>query len=93
VPEDVDEDDPRISPLKATDLSGLPPAVVATAGYDPLRDDGEAYAHALEAAGVRVIHRRFEPLTHGFFGFGPFSAAAREAIAQICADLRELLGT
>jgi acetyl esterase len=91
VPSHVDEDDPRISPLKARDLSGLPPAVVATAGYDPLRDDGEAYAEALTAAGVRVIHRRFDSLTHGFFGFGPFSAAAREAIAQICVDLRDVL--
>jgi acetyl esterase len=84
--------DPLASPLHADDLAGLPPAVIATAEFDPLRDDGDAYAEALVAAGVRVIHRRFDGLVHGFFGLGPFSAMADAAIRQVCADLRELLG-
>jgi acetyl esterase len=84
--------DPRASPALADDLSGLPPAVVATAQYDPLRDYGDRYAELLEAAGVRVIHRRFDGLVHGFFGLGPFSAAAQAATEQVCDDLRSLLG-
>jgi len=91
LPEDVRREDPRVSPLLAADLSGLPPAALVTAELDPLRDDGEAYAEALAAAGVRVITRRFDGLVHGFFAMGAFSAAAREAVGQVCADLRELL--
>jgi acetyl esterase len=83
--------DPRVSPALASDLSGLPPAIVATAEYDPLRDDGDAYAEALSAAGVRVLHRRFDGLVHGFFALGPLSAAAQSAIEQVCDDLREIL--
>jgi acetyl esterase/lipase len=83
--------DPRASPLLAEDLSGLPPALVYTAQYDPLRDAGNAYAEALSAAGVKVVHRCFEGLIHGFFGLGPFSSAAQLAIDQICEDLRGLL--
>jgi acetyl esterase len=91
VPDPSIAEDPRLSPLRADDLSGLPPAVIATAGLDPLRDDGDAYADALAAAGVRVIHRRYPSLVHGFFGFGPFSRAATAAISELCADLRGLL--
>ncbi|HEY0630882.1 MAG TPA: alpha/beta hydrolase [Thermoleophilaceae bacterium] len=83
--------DPRASPLLADDLSGLPPALVYTAQYDPLRDAGDAYAEALAAAGVKVIHRCFEGLVHGFFGLGPLSQAAQAAIDQICDDLRGVL--
>ena len=83
--------DPRASPLLAEDLSGLPPALVYTAQYDPLRDAGDAYAEALEAAGVKVIHRRFEGLIHGFFALGPLSQAAAAAVECVCDDLRGLL--
>jgi acetyl esterase len=92
LPEPEVGSDPLASPLHAEDLSGLPPAVVATAEFDPLRDDGDAYAEALRNAGVKVVHRRFDGLVHGFFGFAPFSAMSRDAIEQVCADLRELLG-
>jgi acetyl esterase len=90
-----DEDagrDPLASPLHSDDLAGLPPTVIATAEFDPLRDDGDAYAAALEAAGVRVIHRRYPGLVHGFFAFGPFSETADAAVHELCADLRGLLG-
>lgn len=83
--------DPRVSPLLAKDLSGLPPAVVVTAELDPLRDDGEAYAEALAAAGVPVVRRRYDALVHGFFGMGQFSNTAESAIGQVCEDLREML--
>ena len=91
VPEGADRRDPRLSVLHAPDLSGLPPAIVATAQYDPLRDEGEAYADALEKAGVRVVRHRFDGLIHGFFGLGPLSPAAAEANALLCKDLRDLL--
>jgi len=59
--------DPRLSPMLNPDLSGLAPAVVATAAFDPLRDEGEAYAEALRAAGGTVVLRRAAGLVHGYF--------------------------
>jgi acetyl esterase/lipase len=59
-----DWSDPRFAPLHAADLSGLPPAIVVTAEFDPLRDDGEAYATALDAAGVPTQHVRARGHTH-----------------------------
>jgi acetyl esterase len=83
--------DPRVSPALAENLSGLPPALIYTAQYDPLRDDGDAYAEALSKAGVPVVHRRFDGLVHGFFALGPLSGAAQAAVDQVCDDLRDLL--
>ena len=82
--------DPRVSPLRAADLSGLPPAVVVTAGFDPLRDEGEAYAAALRDAGVPVQVRRFDSMIHGFFDMGQISPAAQDAVAQTCAMFAQL---
>ena len=67
--------DPLLSPLHAADLSGLPPAVVITIEYDPVRDEGERYAARLEAAGVRVRKARVDGMVHHFPGMATFQAA------------------
>jgi acetyl esterase len=73
--------DPRLSPLRGT-LTGLPPAVLVTAEFDPLRDEGEAYAEALDAAGVPVVLRRYDGMIHGFMDMGAFSPGAKAAVAD-----------
>jgi acetyl esterase/lipase len=80
--------DPRISPLLADDLSGLPPAMVLTGGFDPLRDEGNQYAEALAAAGVPVDHRQFGPLVHAFANFFPLGGASATGTAEMVAALR-----
>ena len=80
-------DDPRVSPLRAADLSGLPPAFVLTAQYDPLRDQGIAYADALREAGNVVEMTMYEGLFHGFFSMFDLidagKAAFDDAIAAV----------
>jgi len=84
----ADGEDWRASPLKAPDLSGLPPAHILTAGFDPLMDEGKAYADRLAAAGVPVNYRCYEGMIHGFFGMtGPIETA-RKAIAEAGLALR-----
>lgn len=85
-----DEKDPRLSPLLEDDFAGLAPALVYTAGFDPLCDEGEAYAKKLEAAGVPVGYRCVEHLCHSFTGFGAIPAAA-EAQAGIARDVERVL--
>jgi acetyl esterase/lipase len=80
--------DPRISPLLATDLTGLPPAMVLTGGFDPLRDEGNQYADALAAAGVPVDHRQFGSLVHAFANFFPLGGASATAMAETVSALR-----
>lgn len=78
--------DPRVSPIRFDRLGELPPAVVVTAGFDPLRDEGRAYAERLDAAGVSVVHRRFERLVHGFVT----TTGVIDAAARATADVAEL---
>lgn len=84
----IDAADPRVSPLRSGDFAGLPPAIVATAGFDPLRDEGESYAAALEAAGNIVDLRRFGSLIHGFGQFDALGGACASALAEIASALR-----
>jgi acetyl esterase/lipase len=71
--------DPRLSPLHAKSLEGLAPAIVATAEFDPLRDEGDRYAELLAEAGVQVQHQTFGGLIHGFYGLEALSPAIADA--------------
>ncbi|MBV8334187.1 MAG: alpha/beta hydrolase [Alphaproteobacteria bacterium] len=85
-----DDADWRASPLRAADLSGVPPAFVLTAGFDPLCDEGVAYARRLQEAGVAVNHRHFADQIHGFLSAGKIIRAAVPALDEIAAALREI---
>jgi acetyl esterase len=78
-----DLSDPRVSPLRAKQLTNLPPSLVVTAGFDPLRDEGEAYAAALRAAGNKVELRRMPSLIHGFLNMGGMSRLSRETTREL----------
>jgi acetyl esterase/lipase len=81
--------DPRLSPLRAPDLSGLAPAVVVTAGFDPLLDQGEAYARRLKEAGVPVIYRCYDGLAHAFTAFTGAVPCADVACREVAGLVRE----
>ena len=87
----VAEDDPRVSPLFAPDLAGLPPALVVVAGFDMLRDEAEAYAEALRSAGTLVRLHREPSLPHGFVNMTGFVPAAREAVIRVAREWRSLV--
>jgi acetyl esterase len=90
-PDGADPADPRRSPLLIEDLSGNAPAIVVTAGFDPLRDEGEAYAERLREAGVPVVLRRHESLFHGFLNSGGINRASRAAVLELAGSIRALL--
>ena len=84
----VEGADPRVSPLLADDLSGLPPALVVTAGFDPLRDEGREYADAMRRAGVPVDYREYGSLVHGFVNFFPLGGFSAAATAEVISAMR-----
>ncbi len=86
----VDRADPDLSPLKAPSLEGLPRAYVVTAGFDVLRDEGDAYADALAKAGVTVRHEREPTMPHGYVTMTRICVEAERTISQIAAELRGL---
>lgn len=87
----ADKQDPRLSILRAPDVEGTAPALILTAGFDPLRDEGEAYAARLREAGVPVVLRRFPGLIHGFFNLTGISRSSRDAVIEIAGAARAML--
>jgi acetyl esterase len=87
-----DRMDPDVSPLRSQDLAGSAPAFVLTAEYDVLRDEAEAYARRLEAAGVPVETTRYHGQIHGFFRMPAVMDRAREALDEVAQALRRAMG-
>jgi acetyl esterase len=90
LPEESDWDSPLASPLEQQDLSGLAPAIVVTAGFDPLRDEGRLYAERLADAGVSTRYRCYDDTVHGFFGMG-ILPGGMEMAAEVCVSMGELM--
>jgi acetyl esterase/lipase len=90
-PGNLDRMDPRVSPLRATRLAGLPPALIHTAEFDPLRDEGAAYAERLREAGVPVRYTCHPGMIHHFYGLTSVIPAARKAVEAICREMRSAL--
>lgn len=86
---DGDPDSPLASPILADDLTGLPPALIQVAEYDPLRDDGIRYSRALEHAGTAVRLTEYVGMPHGYFSFPTvIRGSVRQALAEVCAQQR-----
>ena len=88
VPDPADRANPEVSPLRAPDLSGLPAAVVVTAHYDPLRDEGRAYAQRLRDAGVTVTADHYHDMAHPFFAFVNVFERSNEAVERVAGRIR-----
>ena len=89
-PDQEQRNSPYAAPMRAADLSGLPPALVLTGEYDPLRDEGDAYARRLEAAGVAVESICYDGLPHFFIGLSRLAPAGRVGMDKVCATLRDV---
>jgi acetyl esterase len=92
VPDRVRRADPDAAPLRAENLAGLPPAVVVTAEYDVLRDEGEAYARRLTEAGVAVRLLRYDGMIHGFLRRHHLLDRGKAVLADVAQALRDTLG-
>jgi acetyl esterase len=86
-----DRSDPRVSVLNASSHAELPPAFVATAGFDPLKDEGKEYAEKLMAAGVITEHKHYAGFIHGFYQMAGLSPAAAEAVKEAAAAMKKAL--
>lgn len=93
LPDGIDAADPRISPLRATRLAGLPTAIIHTAEYDPMRDEGNAYARKLLAAGVAVEHVCHDGMVHNFHAMGAILPQAQVVLSQIGEQVRRAVET
>jgi acetyl esterase len=90
---EADSANPYACPARAESLAGLPPALVITAEFDPLRDEGEAYAARLREEGVATVLKHYDGVTHGFFGMPSVVEKSRVAIAEASAALRRAIGS
>jgi acetyl esterase len=93
LPDGADPADVRISPLRALHLKGLPPAIIHTAEFDPMRDEGNAYARKLLAAGVAVEHVCHDGMIHNFHAMGVVLPQARLVLSQIGEQVRRAVAT
>jgi acetyl esterase len=91
VPDVAARTNPEISPLRADDHSGLPPAIVITAEYDPLRDEGLSYVEALRAAGVPVSHHHYDDVVHAFFTLVNLLQRGDEAVARVGGEILDVV--
>ena len=89
----VDATLPAVSPLRASDLAGLAPALVITAEFDPLRDEGNAYAEAMSLAGVTVEVKQYDGMIHGFMAMPGVLAGGRAGVDHVVRALRAAFGT
>jgi acetyl esterase len=92
LPDGADPADPRISPLRATELTGLPAAIIHTAEFDPMRDEGNAYARKLMAAGVTVEHTCHDGMIHNFHAMGAILPQGRLVLLEIGEQIRRAAG-
>jgi acetyl esterase len=90
-PEDKNIDHAFANPLLNDNLSNLPPAIIGTAGFDPIRDQGNEYADRLKAAGNQVTHYCFSSLSHSFLAMGNVSVEIEQAGRQLARDLADII--